>query len=97
MFKLIEVIYGWDTFYEIAQMKRLMSLETLGEDMTWCRQATSYYLNQFWLDQCRHMTSLSYNELMNNDIGFSVWVIKVYTNSVFAYPGVDILLWRGKC
>ena len=36
---------------------------TLVQVMAWCRQATSHYLSLVDPDLCRHMVSLSHNEL----------------------------------
>ena len=52
IFKLIQVIGGWDISYEIALI--LMSLDlpddksTVVQVMAWCRQATSHYLSHCW-------------------------------------------------
>ena len=41
--------------------KKLM----LDQEMTWCHQAASYYLRQVDPDLCRHMASLSHNDVFS--------------------------------
>ena len=52
IFKLISVISGWGISCEIALRWMPLALtdykSTLVQVMAWCRQATSYYLNQCW-------------------------------------------------
>ena len=67
IFKRILVIDGSGISCEIAViwMTSLTIIDfTLVQVMTWCRQATSYYLSQC-VDpvRCRHMVSLGQNEL----------------------------------